>query len=150
MRHLMLTGDNPDHYLAVLRPLAAGARPVTARALTVDTRTAGVAVTGEGIDDMLWFARDGIRFAEAKCRFDGRYGALRRRANALELILLDGRRLESDGISLESDGPAVQIQITGDRVDLTAEGTGRVTVTDHGTPKILTLDGKPIHTDWTR
>ena len=113
-------------------------------------RTVGVAVTGEGIDDMLWFARDGISFAYAKCRFDGRYGTLRRRTSALELILLDGRRIESDGIILESDGPAVQIRITGDRVDLTAERAGRVTVADQGTRKILTLDGKPIHTDWTR
>ena len=72
------------------------------------------------------------------------------RADASELVLLDGRRLESDGIVLESDGPAAQLRITPERLTLTASGAGHVTVTDHGQRKTITVDGQPMQLEWAR
>ena len=82
MRHLTVGAVQPDQYLAVLRPLAAGADPVVARALRVGDRTCGVAITGGEFRDHLFFRRaETVAFAADGIEFRGQYGAkgLRRR-----------------------------------------------------------------------
>jgi len=95
MRHLQLTGDQPDHYLAVLRPLTAGKGPVNASALTHEGRTIGVRVWNEEIDDLLFFNWDGMDYAQEDVRFEGRYGAVLRRPGGTHYILLDGTHVDA-------------------------------------------------------
>ena len=131
-RHLMVRAMAPTHYLAVLRPLPGQQKPVEARALSHQDRTIGVAVKGEGIDDLIFLGRDTIVTEVGDVRFEGRYGAVLRRPDQLQLFLLAGASLEAGGFRITSDGPAVRLEIKGASVELTIEGTGRVDI--HGLP----------------
>lgn len=136
MRHLHLTGRDPRFYLAILRPLASGRRPVEARAMEAGL---GTRVTGDGIDDDLFLSRTSRQIRRGGLRFDGRYAAILRRPEVLHLTLLDGHTLETDGHSIESTGPAVHMEIRGPRTTVRAEGMGEVTVVSHGHRETLSL-----------
>jgi len=86
MRHLMLTGRQPRFYAAVLRPLSAGRPPVRAR---IFAGGAGIHVTGDGIDDYLFFSRQPRQFQEGAIRFAGRYGAVIRRGGKTHVERID-------------------------------------------------------------
>ena len=114
MRHLMLTGRRPDHYLAVLRPLSAGTPPVEAEPLRADGRTVGVRVTGPGIDDRLFFSRRGASFRDGPVEFEGRYAAILQHGPQTELILLDAGNLRLGSATVTSDGPVRTVRIPGE------------------------------------
>ncbi len=120
VRHLHLRGDSPDFYLAVLRPLSAGKTPVAA-ALALG----GVRVIGADIDDRLFFKRGGIAIRESGLEFSGRYGAVIRRGEALQLSLLDGTVLQVGDVRIEAEGLAVFLNLSGKRADVTLEGDGK-------------------------
>jgi hypothetical protein len=138
MQHLQARAEAPGHYLAVLRPLTAGQAPVRARLLAGG---AGVAVSGEGIADALFFAREAIEYADGDLAFSGRYGAVLRRPGSTALILLDSGVLQQGEIRLESHGVAVEATVTPDGVELTVQGTGTLALTLDGSTTTLTLDG---------
>jgi len=87
MRHLMLTGRQPRFYAAVLRPLSAGRQPVRAR---IFAGGSGIHVTGDGIDDYLFFSRQPRQFQEGAIQFAGRYGAVLRRDGKMHVETIDG------------------------------------------------------------
>ena len=139
MRHLTVGAVQPDHYLAVLRPLAAGADPVVARALRVGDRTCGVAVTGGEFRDHLFFRRaETVAFAADGIEFRGQYGALLRRPRQTIMALLAPGELADDNIRVESTGPAVQLVHGPAGIGVVAEGVGRVRV--HVDGRLLNLD----------
>lgn len=132
MRHLQLTGDKADHYLAVLRPLSAGKSPVQASELRENGRTIGVKVKGEGIDDTIFLSREPQRFANDGVQFEGRYGAVIRRVSGTQITLLAGSVIEFGGVRVESTGPAVFVTSGPDALHITVEGDGRAWVTYRG------------------
>ena len=137
-RHLMVQATSPTHYLAVLRPLADGRGKVEARALSCDGRNAGVAVRGENIDDHIFLGRDSFSLTTDGVHFDGRYGAVLRRADVTHLSLLAGTSLQAAGLRLVSDGPSIHLEIKSGHVELIAEGAGHVEI--HGLPQVVRLD----------
>lgn len=144
MRHLMLTGDKPDHYLAVLRPLAQGQEQVTARELRSGDRTVGVHVAGQGVDDDLFFHRGGTQYQEGEVSFTGRYAAVLRRKDSTSLLLLDAGTLQLGKIRIESDGPAVSLELCQGATLLTAEGKGKLQITGLAQPLDLNLDNNRV------
>ena len=142
MRHLQLTGDKADHYLAVLRPLSAGKAPVQASELRAQGRTFGVKVKGEGIDDVIFLSRDSQKFAAGGVVFEGRYGTVIHRAAGMQLALLSGSVLESDGVRVESSGPAVFVNAGAKAVEIVAEGEGFVEVNWQGKRHALKVSGR--------
>jgi hypothetical protein len=136
MRHLKVTGRDPQFYLAVLRPLPRGRTPVQA---TVLDNGVGVSVKdGKGLDDALFFSRKGCLFREGDLRFDGQYGAVLKRSDRLDLVLLAGRELQAAGYRVSSTGPAVHLRIAQGHAEVIAEGAGRVVV--EGSGRTVTLD----------
>lgn len=144
MRHLMLTGKNPDHYLAVLRPLAAGQQPVTAREIRSGDRTIGVQVVGEGVNDQLFFQRGGTHHQAGDVTFTGRYAAVLRRPASTCLLLLDAGTLQLGDIRIESRGPAVSLELGQEAIYLTAEGSGKLQITGLTQPLQLDLDNNRV------
>jgi hypothetical protein len=145
MRHLQLAGGNGrTHYLALLRPLAAGQEPLSAELLPGTPRPAGLRVHAPGVDDTLFLARAEQAVATPDgLEFRGRYGAVLRRPERLTLALLAGRVLAGDGLRLESDGPAVLLERGPDGCTLTFDGAGRVRVCGlRNTPLEFTGNGK--------
>jgi hypothetical protein len=120
-RHLHLQGDRPGFYLAVLRPLSAGKEPLSASLLP-----GGLGVTGAGVEDRFFFKREGLSVREPALEFSGRYGAILRRPDSLQLSLLDGSSLQVGDVRIESDGPTVFLNLSGSRAELTVEGDGKV------------------------
>ena len=121
VRHLHLQGDRPGFYLAVLRPLAANQQTVSAT-----LSPGGLRVTGAGTDDRLFFKREGLSLREAGIEFSGRYGAILRRTDSLQLSLLDGSQLRVDDVQIESDGPAVFLNLSAGLAEMTFEGEGKI------------------------
>jgi len=144
-RHLALEGKDPDHYLAVLRPLKKGAGPLKASAIKCGGKTAGVHVTGSGIDDLIFLRRSRTESQAEGTAFDGRYGAVIRRPGSTQLVLLDGSRLAAGGVTVTGTGPAVYLRISKHSCELVAEGTGEVSVAGLGAPVRLELTGGRIH-----
>ncbi len=139
MRHLHIGARDPDHYLAVLRPLTPGQSLVTASEIRTGSALAGVHVRGEGIDDMIFLSRKGMNFTSKDVLFEGKYAAVIRRAGNLQLTLFDGRRLHVEGITIESAGPSVTL-IHGPAGDeLHASGRGLVTINGLAKPYRLEL-----------
>lgn len=147
-RHLCLSGPAPSHYLALLRPLFDGRRPLHATPLAGTDRPAGVRVHGEGIDDVLWFGREARRYEEGPVHFEGRYAAAIRRGGTVQLALLDGKTLGMDGFQLESDGPSIFLQSDEAGLVVRAEGSGEVRVQASGREWTATLDGEKIEYIW--
>ena len=129
MRHLQLKADKPDHYLAVIRPLPVGKRPVHSHTIRCNDRVRGVRVEGEGIDDTIFLSRDFFTMNHDGIRFAGRYGTVVRRPGRLELSLLAGEVIEVDGVKIESSGPAAFLTLGDGPPQLACEGIGRVIVT---------------------
>jgi len=142
MRHLQLTGDKADHYLAVLRPLSTGKQPVQANELHKDGKTIGVRVEGAGIDDTLFLSRNVVTFAENGVLFEGRYGTVIRRAAGVEIALLAGNLLEAEGLRVESSGPAVFVIAGSTSTEIVAEGEGSIKVTRDGKSNSLNVSGR--------
>ena len=142
MRHVQLTGDKADHYLAVLRPLSAGKTPVQASELRAKGKTVGVKVKGEGIDDVIFLSREPQSVTENGVRFEGRYGMVIHRAAGTQITLLAGSAIESDGIRVESSGPAVFVTMGATATEIVAEGEGSVEVTWQGKRHVLKVAGR--------
>ena len=142
MRHVQLTGDQADHYLAVLRPLSAGKQPVQAREIRQDERTRGVRVEGDGINDLIFLTRDPLSFAEGGVSFEGRYGTVVRRATGTQLALLAGSVIEAEGLRIESSGPAVFVTAGSASTEIVADGEGLVVVTRDGKRHTLSVSGR--------
>ncbi len=143
-RHLMVRAEKPDHYLAILRPLTASRKPAEAKALTQAGRTIGAAITGEGIDDLVFVNREAFAFVTAAVRFEGRYGAVLRRAGSVQLFLLAGTVLEAEGFRITSGGPTVRMEVLASTVEITAEGSGRIEIRGFAAPVLLELSGNRI------
>ncbi|MGI6494724.1 MAG: carboxypeptidase-like regulatory domain-containing protein [Kiritimatiellia bacterium] len=96
MRHLRLAGDSPKGIAAVLRPLVAGAAPLSAEALRdAGGRIVGVHVKGDGIDDRLFFSRSELDWddtARGGVRFQGSYGLFLGRKDGTTFVDLDARK----------------------------------------------------------
>lgn len=88
MRHIQLSMASPRRFDAVLRPLAPGAAPLRA-----ETFDGGLRVRGEGVDDIIFLSRDARSVEVDGVRFDGRYGAVLRRADRTIVLLFEGRGL---------------------------------------------------------
>jgi len=85
---------------------------VAAKAIVAHAQTVGVHITGDQLDDRMWFSRQAMEVAGDGHRFVGRYGALLIHGDSVALVLLDGSLLTSHGVTVESDGPAVQVSLT--------------------------------------
>jgi len=142
MRHLQLTGDKADHYLAVLRPLSAGKHPVRAHELRRDGNTFGVRIESEEIDDTLFLSRDTFNFVENGVRFEGRYGTIIKRAAGTEIALLAGSVIEAGGIRVRSSGPAVFVTVGAQATEIVAEGDGSIEVILNGKRNSLKVSGR--------
>ena len=148
--HLMVQAEAPSHYLAILRPLTDGRKPVEARALAHEGRTIGVGVKGENIDDLIFLSRDILSANVDNVRFEGRYGAVLRRADRVQLFLLAGTLLQAEGFRIASDGPTVRLEIRAEGAALTMEGTGRVEIEGLPAHVVYTLTGGRITVDLGR
>lgn len=142
LRHLQLTGDKPDHYLAVLRPLSAGKEPIRAREMRRDGNTYGVRIEGKGIADVIFSNREDLNIAETGLTFHGRYGAVLKRRTEMQLVLLAGSVIESDGVRLESSGPSVFVTVGAARLEVAAEGEGVIEITRGGRTNSFTIAGR--------
>jgi len=142
LRHLQLTGDKPDHYLAVMRPLAAGKKPIRAQEMRRDGSTYGVRVEGEGIDDLIFSNRQELSLSEAGAKFQGRYGAVLKRGAELQLVLLAGSLIEAGGVRLQSSGPSVFVAVRAASMEVAAEGDGVVEITRNGKTNSFTVAGR--------
>jgi len=141
MRHLMLSKKGPSHFLAVLRPIYASKEPLTAQLIELGGRAAGVKVSAEGIDDHLFLSRKPVKLSADGVNFEGRYGAIIRRKNRTELVLMAGGKLENGRFRLTSDGPAVYLTADETCVKLVAEGVGTISVEGLNQPVSLKLTG---------
>jgi hypothetical protein len=141
MSHLMVRSEQTDHYLAIVRPLTGNRRPVEARSLRVGGCTVGVAVEGEGIDDLVFLNREVFTYEMEGIRFQGRYGAVLRREASVQLYLLAGSVLEADGFCIRGSGAAVRLEAKADMVEITAEGFGRVEILGMESPLIFEVSG---------
>ena len=144
MRHLQLTAAAARHYLAVLRPLPAGAAPVNATLLHRDGRMVGVRVMGEGIDDHVFLSRDDGEVLCDNIAFAGRYGAVLRRPDARTLALMSAGTLTQGADTLTSDGPAVSLRYAGGTITLSACGEGTISVVIDGQRWEQTLWGETV------
>lgn len=145
MRHLSVRADAPKGYVSILRPLTPGRKPIQARALENGNGKVGLAVSGDGLDDQLFLNRENVIFEDARVRFSGRYGAVLRRSHGCQCFLLAGSRLEAEGVSIVSDGPAVRVELFPDgRIELVAEGEGRIQLAGTLSPRVLDLSGGRI------
>jgi len=142
MRHLQLTGDKADHYLAVMRPLGAGKEPVRGRAIHKDGKTRGVGIEGKGIEDLIFLARDVFDCVENGVRFQGRYGMAMKRSGSIQLVLAEGTMIEAGGVLVESSGPAVSVTVGPGAIEIAAEGDGEVSVTHRGKKNLLRVKGR--------
>jgi len=140
-RHLQLTGDKPDHYLAVLRPLAGGKQPLRASEIYGNGKVCGVKVEGEGINDLIFLAREAFSFTESGMQFEGRYGAIIKRVGSIQLALLEGAVIEAEGIRIESSKPAVFVTLGSNFMEIVAEGEGIVNVANQGKTTLLRVIG---------
>ncbi len=129
MRHLQVSAPAADRYLAVLRPLSAKRTPVAAQSLLSGSIVCGVHVTGDDIDDRIFFRRNGTTVESDDFAFTGHYGALLRRPTREELVLIGAGSLRSGSLTLESDGPIASMSIANGQAALTLEGIGTVHVT---------------------
>jgi hypothetical protein len=102
MRHVQVTMTSPSRLIAVLRPLAPGASPLTSTVVDGVLR-----VQGDGIDDTLFLFREPMGVASEDVRFAGRYGVVLRRPQGSTLVLLDGESLASGDHALETSGERV-------------------------------------------
>ncbi len=98
MRHFQASMTAPHRLHALLRPLPPGRTQLKAKAMPH-----GLHVTGEGIDDHLFFSRDPISVVVGRMAFTGRYGAILRRPGRITLLLLDGTLLAIDSHTLTSN-----------------------------------------------
>jgi len=142
MRHVQLTGDKPDHYLAVLRPLSKGKKPVRAQEIRRDGSTYALQVEGDGIDDLIFSNRQELDLVEAGVKFQGRYGAVLKRGAAVQLALLAGSAIEAHGIALHSSGPAAFVSVGASSMEVAAEGDGVIQITRNGKTNSLTIAGR--------
>lgn len=128
-RHLEVTGGGAADWLAVLRPLAPGARPVTATPLTAFGRTVGVHVQGDGIDDRIVLGRTPVAVEDGVWSFSGIAGAYLRRPAGARALLLGAGRVAAAGLELAGDGPAAELfrDDTGPRLRVDGPGTVRAT-----------------------
>ena len=110
--------------------------------LRAQGRTFGVKVKGEGIDDVIFLSRDSQKFAAGGVVFEGRYGTVIHRAAGMQLALLSGSVLESDGVRVESSGPAVFVNAGAKAVEIVAEGEGFVEVNWQGKRHALKVSGR--------
>lgn len=142
LRHLQLTRETPDHFLAVLRPLPPGKQELSATEIRQNGRTLGVTVKGEGIDDTILLSRKGMETSVAGMQFAGRYATVVRRADRTEYTLLDGASLVTPDIAIESDGPAVFVSIPkdGGTSEVVLRGQGEVKITRAGKMTVLRGD----------
>lgn len=135
MRHLQLTATEPDHFLAVIRPLSPGEEPVQSELLAEGK---GVRIVGHGIDDLHWFSRSHMNSAVSGIRFKGRYGSILKRAEGTHFILQGEGEVEADGVCLQSNGPSVHVLLTANgESKLSGEGKGDVSFS--GVMKNMTL-----------
>jgi len=146
-RHLMLTGKQPDHYLAVLRPLPLHKKPVTARELRQEERTIGVSVLAEDLHDYLFFQRSGVAFQDRQVVFEGQYGAVLRRSDRTELFLAGEGCVKSSGLEVQSQGPAICVHSSHGQVRMTAEGYGECCIRGLPQPARFLLKGNRIIAD---
>ena len=137
MRHLMLSGCNATQYLAVLRPLPAGASAVQAQLIHADTYIAGVEVRGPGLVDQILLSRQEISVGRDNWEFQGRYGAILRRHGYTDMLLLSGKSLRCAGLTMESTGPAAHLRIGPDVMELMVEGSGTLSL--HGLPEMVVV-----------
>ncbi len=144
MRHLMLAGNKPDHYLAILRPLARGQQPVIAHEIRSGGHTVGAQVTGDGLDDHLFFQRSGVEYQGTDLYFAGRYAAVLRRRESTCMLLLDAGMLQVGPMRIESDGPAVCLEFGERGTHLVAEGRGGFKITGLANKLEMHLDGNRV------
>ena len=140
--HLQLTKEKADHYLAVLRPLSGGKKPIQAQEMRRDGNTYGVKIEGEGIDDLVFSNRQKLDLAEAGVKFQGRYGAVLKRGAEVQLVLLEGSAIEAGGISLHSSGPAVFLTVRAASMEVAVEGDGVIEITRNQKTNSLTIAGR--------
>ncbi len=157
MQHLSVRADRPRGYLAVLRPLSPGRKPVQAASVRAEDRHVGVAVTGDGIRDQLFFSRQEETFTSGPIRFRGRYGAVVERGETTRLSLLLGKSLEAAGLRIVSNAgdqagrePAVHVTASPAGIAVVAEGHGTVEITGCGSPIHLHLTGERLTLNHSR
>ncbi len=138
-RHLQLKGKSPDHYTAVLRPLAPGQKPISSSELKVDGATVGLVVKGDGIDDLIFLQRCSTIYQDDKAAFFGKYASIQIRPSFQIITLLEGESLSFGNIKLESDGPSVSLKIEGDSINVWAKGKGKIKTSGLSRPLELEL-----------
>ncbi len=139
MRHLMLSGQGATQYLAILRPLPAGASGVRAELIHEAEHIAGVEVRGHGIEDQIFLGRREFSIGRDDWEFEGRYGAILRRHARTDMLLLAGNSLHWAGLRLESTGPAAHLRIDSDAMELMVEGSGTLRL--YGLPETVVVSG---------
>ncbi len=86
LQHLRLTRLRPGNYLAVLRPLSRGRLPLAATAIVWEGRVVGAHITGEGIDDLVFFShRQALHMSVRGVQLDGRYGVVLQRGKTVRV-----------------------------------------------------------------
>ena len=142
MEHLALAGGaQRPGYLAVLRPLNADGREVSARRLSIDDRAVGVHVQADGLDETLWLASKKLEYGREDVDFSGRYGMALARGHVKTLVLVDGTHLRSGACEIISDGPAVSAAFGIGACRLVAEGRGMVRVRRGTSERRVTVEG---------
>ncbi len=130
MRHLQVSGTlGTNNYLGVLRPLAAGWKPVNAEPIRHQGQAVGAAIRGDRIEDIILSSRDRMAWQGRGACFDGRYGAVLVRPDRLTLVLLDGKTISYRDVCITSDGPMVELSIQGKDLSVVTRGIGSFTIT---------------------
>jgi hypothetical protein len=142
MRHVQVTGKKgTTGYLAVLRPLAKGRNEVQAAALASDGKTIGARVSGDAINDTLYFSRETVSHEQGDIGFRGKYAAVLRRADSVTLNLFDGESLASGNLSISSTGPAVSVHQSNQGIRVAATGNGSFVIRQGGKIRTFEVNG---------
>jgi hypothetical protein len=143
MRHLQVTGrKGTAGYLAVLRPLAKGRSEIQAASLSSDGRTIGAQVSGDAINDTLYFSRELFAHQQGEIGFRGKFAAVLRRADSVTLNLFDGESLACGNLSISSTGPAVSVHQSRQGTRIAAKGKGSFGIKEGGKTRLFEVNGE--------
>jgi uncharacterized RmlC-like cupin family protein len=143
MRHLQVSGrKGTAGYLAVLRPLAKGRSEIQAASLSSDGRTIGAQVSGDGINDTLYFSRELFAHQQGEIGFRGKFAAVLRRADSVTLNLFDGESLACGNLSISSTGPAVSVHQSRQGTRIAAKGKGSFAIKEGGETRLFEVNGE--------
>ncbi|HBC87649.1 MAG TPA: hypothetical protein DCZ94_11890 [Lentisphaeria bacterium] len=128
MRHLQIRVESPETIGALIRPLSRNRKPVKAVNIENNGEKIGMQVSGDGISDTLFLARDEIIYTDDRISFKGRYGMVLERKDCLSLIIIDGEYIRCNGVCIESHGQQTCVHIRPDGISVEAADPEKVKV----------------------